>query len=374
MSKGADLPQGQFNIILERVDIQMDQKKITISTAGVFKDALRVSIRKPSIALFFLKTILNQKRAQRKRLRWIEKGIQVPPVMIFSITNKCNLNCKGCYNKTLRIPSKEELDTAKIIDILNQAKELGMSFIVVAGGEPLIRKDFLEIVKTFPELIFLVFTNGLLINGPLLEEIKARRNLIPVVSIEGHLAQTDLRRGEGVFNHLRTVIKNLKRESIFFGTSLTATRQNFELLTDDSFVTGLVGKGCKLFFYIEYTPIAEGTESWVLTEEQRKKIPGIMAGYRKRFSALFAGLPAEEEMFGGCLSAGRGFIHVNAEGDLEPCPFAPFSDVNLRETTLKEALQSRLLKEIRENQTMLDESGGGCSLWANREWVQSLLK
>ncbi len=73
----------------------MDQKKITISTAGVFKDALRVSIRKPSIALFFLKTILNQRRAQRNRLRWIEKGIQVPPAMIFSITNKCNLNCKG---------------------------------------------------------------------------------------------------------------------------------------------------------------------------------------------------------------------------------------------------------------------------------------
>ena len=112
---------------------------------------------------YFLKTILNQRRAQRKRLKWIREGIQVPPVMIFSITNKCNLNCKGCYNKALRIPSKNELDTAKIVDILGQAKKLGISFIVIAGGEPFVRKDFLKIIKTFPELIFLIFTNGLLI-------------------------------------------------------------------------------------------------------------------------------------------------------------------------------------------------------------------
>ena len=198
--------------------------------------------------------------------------------------------------------------------------------------------------------------------------------MVPVISIEGRSEQTDLRRGEGVFNHLRTVIKNLNKESMFFGMSLTMTRQNFESLTDDAFVTEMVGKGCKVFFFVEYTPIAEGTEDWILNGEQRKKVPVIMAAYRKRFSALFAGLPAEEELFGGCLSAGRGFIHVNAEGDLEPCPFAPFSDVNLKNVTLKEALQSRLFKEIRKNQFMLDESEGGCSLWANRKWVESLLK
>jgi MoaA/NifB/PqqE/SkfB family radical SAM enzyme len=183
-----------------------------------------------------------------------------------------------------------------------------------------------------------------------------------------------LRRGEGVFRHLKTVIEKLNKESIFFGTSLTMTRQNFESLTDDAFVADLVGKGCKLFFFVEYTPITGGTKDWILTGEQRKKVPDIMETYRKRFTALFAGLPAEEELFGGCLSAGRGFIHVNAEGDLEPCPFAPFSDVNLKDMTLKEALKSRLLEEIRKNQFMLDESEGGCSLWANRKWVESLLK
>jgi MoaA/NifB/PqqE/SkfB family radical SAM enzyme len=352
----------------------MEQKKINISTVGIFKDALWVSIKIPSVALFFLKTIFNQRKAQRIRLKWINEGIQVPPAMIFSITNECNLNCKGCYNKALRLPSKKELDTAEIINILKQAKEMGISLIVVAGGEPFVRKDFLKIVKALPELIFLVFTNGLLIEGPLLEEIKKNRNVVPVISIEGRSKQTDLRRGEGVFRLLKTVIERLKKESVFFGTSLTMTRQNFELVTDLDFVTELTKKGCKVFFYIEYTPIVKGTEDLILTGEQRSKVPDIMEAYRKRFSALFAGLPAEEDLFGGCLSAGRGFIHVNAEGDLEPCPFAPFSDVNLRDMKLKEALRSKLLEEIRKNQFMLDESEGGCSLWANRKWVESLLK
>ena len=99
---------------------------IQISTVGVFKDALIVSIKKPSIAFFFLKTIFNQLRSQRKRLKLIKNGIQVPPVMIFSITNKCNLKCKGCYNMTLRPQRESELNTGEVCGILKQAREVGM--------------------------------------------------------------------------------------------------------------------------------------------------------------------------------------------------------------------------------------------------------
>ena len=346
---------------------------IQISTVGVFKDALKVSIKKPSIAFFFLKTIFNQLRSQRRRLKFIKNGIQVPPVMIFSITNKCNLKCKGCYNMTLRPQIKSELNTGEVTDILKQAREVGMSFIVVAGGEPFARKDFLEITKSYPEMIFLVFTNSLLMDEVIIDEIKKQRNVIPVLSIEGHIKQTDNRRGAGVFDSVRTVIEDLKRESIFFGISFTMTRKNFNSVTDEAFVHELVEQGSKLFFYLEYTAIASGTEDWTLQKEQRDKIPGIMAEYRKKFPSLFIGIPAEEEAFGGCLSSGRGFIHVNAEGGLEPCPFAPFSDTSLKDMPLKDALKSKLLEEIRNNSHKLDESEGGCSLWNNREWVESLL-
>ncbi len=101
-----------------------------------------------------------------------------------------------------------------------------------------------------------------------------------------------------------------------------------------------------------------------------------VAGFRKQYSALFVNLPDDEKDFGGCLSSGRGFVHISAQGDIEPCPFAPYSDTNVREATLKDALQSRFLAEVRENSDQLHESDdhtGGCALWREREWLSSVL-
>jgi MoaA/NifB/PqqE/SkfB family radical SAM enzyme len=96
--------------------------------------------------------------------------------------------------------------------------------------------------------------------------------------------------------------------------------------------------------------------------------------YPGRFRALFIGFPGDEELFGGCLSSGRGFIHVSATGDLEPCPAAPFSDGNLTGMPLGQALQSRFLKEIRRHHEELTETKGGCALWTNRDWAASVLR
>ena len=65
---------------------------------------------------------------------------------------------------------------------------------------------------------------------------------------------------------------------------------------------------------------------------------------------------------------------MSPEGNLEPCPFAPFSDTNLKDKSLKEALKSDFLNKIRQNHQLLTEEQGGCTLWENREFVESLLK
>ena len=98
-----------------------------------------------------------------------------------------------------------------------------------------------------------------------------------------------------------------------------------------------------------------------------------MESFRSKYSALFIAVPWDENDVGGCLSAGRGFVHINAAGDLEPCPFAPFSDVNLKTNSLRKALDSQLLKEIRKRPELARETGGGCVLWKERKLVQSLL-
>ena len=294
-------------------------------------------------------------------------------MLIFSITNRCNLHCQGCYHQALRDITKAELSEEKLHQVIAEAGDLGISFIVLTGGEPLVRPDILKITREFPEIIFLMFTNGLLITDEMITHFKSQKNIVPIFSLEGYEQDTDGRRGSGVYQRLQRVIEKIKKQDVFFGVSLTVTRTNFKTLTDPDFVDSLTKLGCKLLLFAEYTPVKAGTNEWVITTEQRNKLSASMNAFRSQYSALFISVPGDERDFGGCLSAGRGFIHISAEGDVEPCPFAPYSDSSVREQSLKEALQSKLLRTIRENDDLGGEADGSCALFARREWAQSLL-
>ena len=351
-----------------------DFNKILSNSLRVFfKDALRSAVSDPSQVIFFLKTLNWQKRAGKIRQNWERQGIHVPPILVFSVTSKCNLHCKGCYHQTLRPTADADLDDERLRRAFAEAKELGISFIVLGGGEPLMRRGILNIPAEYPEIMFLMFTNGLLINDDVLRKMKEKRNVVPLLSLEGYQTDTDERRGKGVYELLQKSIDKLKQNGIFWGTSLTITRNNFEEITDDEFVKKLVGAGCKLFMLVEYTPVEEGTENWVLTKAQRLELVKRRDAFRAKHRAVFVALPWDEEEIGGCLSAGRGFVHISAEGNVEPCPFIPYSDINIKNCSLKEALQSKMLRTIRENHEQLEETHG-CALWEQREWVQNLAK
>ena len=115
------------------------------------RDAWKATLRNPIQAYYFLRTVGWQKKAAKLRTNWEEQGVHVPPIMIFSITDRCNLNCKGCYNKELRQSPKQEMSAEKLESVMAEAKELGISFVVIGGGEPLIRGEIIDITKKFPE-------------------------------------------------------------------------------------------------------------------------------------------------------------------------------------------------------------------------------
>jgi len=339
-----------------------------------FKDFIKVSLRHPPQALFFYKTYRWQKKAAKTREKWQQQGIPVPPIMLFSITHKCNLNCKGCYEKTIRPAAKEELTDEELGDTVKQAHELGISFVIIAGGEPFIRKKFFEITKNYPDMIFLIFTNGLLLNQDVIKIIEKQRNIVPLISLEGCEEETDAVRGLGVYKRLEETMNKLKKHTLFFGTSLTLTSKNYGTVTSQDFIQRLIDTGCKFFIFIEYNPIKPKTEYLMVNSSQRGKIMDIVRSFREKWPALFIEVPGDEDEIGGCLGAGKGFIHISAEGDVEPCPFAPYSDMNLRNVSLKDALNSDFLRKIRENHAQLHSSDGSCGLWAKRNLVQSYLK
>jgi len=339
-----------------------------------FKDAVKVSLTHPSQALFFLKTVRNQQKASKLREKLEKEGTHVPPIIIFSITHKCNLNCKGCYEKSIRPAAKKELSDKQLRSIIKQSHDLGVSFFVIAGGEPFTRKYFFQITKEYQDMIFAIFTNGLLLTEETLKTIKRQKNVVPLISLEGCEEETDEVRGKGVYSRLEKTMKNLKQHGLFFGTSLTLTSKNFNTIMSEEFIQTLINLGCKFFLFAEYNPIKPGTENLMVKNAQRSEIMQRMKTFREKWPALFIAVPGDEEAIGGCLAAGRGFIHISAEGNVEPCPFAPYSDMNLNKVSLKEALNSEFLKKIRESHAQLHRTGGSCALWENREKVEAILK
>jgi MoaA/NifB/PqqE/SkfB family radical SAM enzyme len=214
-------------------------KILNDSLSVFFKDALRVTFKDPKQAYYFARTVRWQQKAARLRSKLEREGIHVPPIIIFSITNRCNLHCKGCYHQALQRSSKPEMSVAKIRSIFSEAKELGISFIVLAGGEPLVRREILDITKDYPEIICLIFTNGMLIDDNFLTKLEGQRNFIPVISLEGWEEDTNGRRGKGVYEHLQNIIEKIKSIGLFWGVSLTVTRSNLITITDHHFISSL---------------------------------------------------------------------------------------------------------------------------------------
>ncbi len=353
---------------------ELDFNRVLNAALGVlFKDAAKVALTNPSQAVFFMRTLRWQKKAAKIRANWEDHGIHVPPILVISVTSRCNLHCEGCYHQALRRSTEAEMSDERIWKLVDEAKELGISFIVLAGGEPLMRSNILGLTKRTPEIMFMMFTNGLLIDDAILRQITRNKNVVPLLSLEGYQVGTDGRRGSGVYSTLLKAIDKLKTQQLFWGASITMTRTNFTEVTDAAFIKQLVDAGCKLFMFTEYTPVTDETYDWILTQEQNAQIVEIRNAFRAKFHALFIALPWDEDEIGGCLSAGRGFVHISAEGNVEPCPFVAYSDTNLKNMSLKDALQSKMLKAIRENHDELREIQG-CALWEKREWVQSLAK
>ena len=185
-----------------------------------------------------------------------------------------------------------------------------------------------------------------------------------MISIEGDKDQTDGRRGEGTYNSIITAMNSLNKKGILFGGSVTVTTENIITVTSKEFVQELCNKGTRVLIFVEYVPDKERLILEEKIEELRKVFENM----------VFLSFPGDEKYSDGCLAAGRGFFHINANGGAEPCPFSPYSDINLKECSLREALKSPLFKKLKDNEMLLGEHDGGCLLFEKEDNVKELLE
>ncbi len=343
---------------------------------NVVKGVIAASFTNPVETEFLLKYALSIEDAKKKRTCFDRKGENTPAFLISSITSNCNLFCKGCYSRENKScgenVKKEQLSSERWGSLFKEAKELGIAFILLAGGEPLMRRDVIEKAAQVKEIIFPIFTNGTMLNDEYIHLLDKNRNLVPMLSIEGDKDQTDGRRGEGTYDVLMNAMDILNEKGILYGASVTVTTENLRTVTSKAFFDKLYNKGCRALLFIEYVPVAEETRQFAPTDIEREILEFEQQKLREQYEdVIFLSFPGDEKYSGGCLAAGRGFFHINVDGSAEPCPFSPYSDTNLKEGTLREALNSQLFRKLNETGMLTGEHEGGCLLFQKKRKLKN---
>lgn len=279
-----------------------------------------------------------------------ELGFELPVLLVISPTMRCPLRCYGCYSAEYERSS--DLDAAVFNRVLDEAKALGIYFIVVSGGEPFTYPGIHDIWKRHRDMWFQVYTSGVTLNQAGARRLAELGNVMPCISVEGFAEQTDRRRGAGHFKRLLGVFANLRAEGVPFGFSVTTTRDNNELATSDEFVRFYVDQGASLGWYFQYMPIGrEPMLDLMPTPEQRLSRLHRLRELRKQCPLLLADFWNDGPLVGGCIAGGRRYLHINNAAEVEPCVFCQISTDSIREKSLLEILQtSRLLQAIRKRQ------------------------
>jgi len=310
--------------------------------------------RKKLAVNFFINACLLGPQA---RQTFLEAHGFVPPfLMVISPTMRCNLRCLGCY--AVSYSKRDGLDFDVVDSALRQAKDMGIYFVTISGGEPLFWEPFVDVVRRHDDVYFQVYTNGTLIDERMAANLSRLGNVAPAISVEGFREETDARRGDGVFDRIMRAMEHLRKAGVPFGFSATPTRHNSEVLASDEFIDFYIGKGCRFGWYFQYVPVGRDPDcNNMATPQQRDELRRRLVDFRATRPIFIGDFWNDGPFVGGCIAGarqGRGYFHINSKGDVEPCVFAHFAVDNIRNTSLKDALDSDFFKAIRRRQPCSD--------------------
>ena len=309
-----------------------------------------------------------QEKARKKN------GCNIPWAILLDPTSACNLHCTGCW--AAEYGNKLNLTFDEIDDIICQGKELGIYMYIYTGGEPLARKaDVIRLCEKHDDCIFLAFTNGTLIDETFADEMLRVKNFIPAISLEGFEEATDSRRGEGVYGKATAAMRILREKKLLYGISACYTSENFDSITSETFYDNLIKMGAYFIWYFHYMPVGNDASLELLpTPEQRTEIYHRICKYRTGKPLFAMDFQNDAEYVGGCIAGGRRYLHINANGDMDPCVFIHYSDSNIREKSLLEGLKSPMFMEYHNGQPFNDNMFMPCPMLENPEKLKEMVK
>ncbi len=313
--------------------------------------------------------VLNSTWIGSKQLIKMEEKYQmnVPWAILMDPTSACNLHCTGCWAAEYKKSNSLSLKTMD--RIITEGKELGTYTYIFSGGEPTMRKDdMIRLADKHSDAIYAFFTNATLIDQKFAEELKRVGNMLPIISIEGTEEQTDARRGTGVYKACLSAMDSLHSQGVPFGFSTCYHKYNTEYVGSDEYIDMLVDKGALFGWYFTYIPTGKNAVTdLIATPEQREYMFHRVRKIRQTKPMFVLDFWNDGEYVDGCIAGGRRYIHINANGDMEPCAFIHFANGSIHGQSLLEALDNPLFHEYRKHQPCNKNLHRPCPMFDNPE-------
>lgn len=244
-----------------------------------------------------------------------KSDLPLPSAAMLEITERCNLRCKFCYMGNSRIPAYD-ISIEKAFNLIDQLEKAGCMEIILTGGEPLLRKDFLKIYKYIKNkgILISIFTNGTLITQELADYFKDFPPKYVRISLyagsnEGYkrISGCDFK----AFDRIVKAAKLLKYRNINFWFRSVITKlninevENMKRLADD----------LDVYFRIR-THITENVDrnnalhQLKIDSEQRNRL--------KKFPELYKWVKDDERLakYKEC----NGCLYISNKGELLICP------------------------------------------------------
>lgn len=320
---------------------------------------------------FFINANLTGWRTQESYRK--KYNCNIPWAILLDPTSACNLHCTGCW--AAEYGNRLNLTFEEIDDIIRQGKEMGIYMYIYTGGEPMVRKnDLIRLCEKHSDCIFLAFTNGTLIDEKFADEMLRVKNFVPAISLEGFEEATDGRRGQGVYGKATRAMELLHRKKLPYGISSCYTRANFESITSEEYYDSLIAMGAYFIWYFHYMPVGNDASPELLpTAEQRTEMYHRIRRYRATKPLFAMDFQNDAEYVGGCIAGGRRYLHINANGDIDPCVFIHYSDSNIREKTLLEAMRPPMFMAYHDGQPFNDNMLRPCPMLENPEKLRAMV-
>ena len=343
------MPEAEYKTKLDQFDRVISDRNDNMHKllVSLFTD-IDSEVRKTIVKNFIINAFYSWSKTREEYSR--KYNCNIPWTMLIDPTSACNLHCTGCW--AAEYGNKLNLDDDTVDSIITQAEALGMHFFLYSGGEPLVRKDLIiKMCEKHPDSVFSCFTNGTLIDEALAGEMLRVKNFAPAISVEGFREATDSRRGSGTYDKVVKAARILKENKLPFGYSLCYTSENYRTIGSEEFFDWMISSGAKFAWLFTYMPVGKGAPtSLMVSADEREWMYRRIREYRKTKPLWTMDFWNDGEYVRGCVAGGRYYLHINANGDAEPCAFIHYSDSNIRNKSLLDALRSPLFLSYKAHQ------------------------